>query len=62
MQSSINVKLSPQEEMTVTVTANDLGDFVEGAIGVMWLPWLAECDSNECIPVVPVQELRPSLF
>ena len=48
--------------MTVSVAANELGDFVEGAIGMVRLPWLSECDSNEGIPFIPVQELRPSLF
>ena len=62
VQSSVNVKLSPEEEMTVSVLAKDLADFTEGAVCMVGKPWIAECDCDECIPFIPVQELRPSLF
>jgi len=62
MQSSVNVKLSPEEDMTMTVSANELGDLIEGAVRVVRKPWVAECDCDECIPIIPIQELRPGLF
>ena len=48
--------------MTVTVTADEFGNLVEGAIRMVRLPWFAECDGDECIPIIPIQKLRPSLF
>jgi len=57
MQRSIKVELTPEEEMTVSVAANELCDLIEGAIGMVRLPWLAECDGDECIPIIPIQEL-----
>ena len=62
MQSSANVQLAPEEEVTMSVSANDLGDLAEGAIRVVGMPCVAVCDCNESIPNVPIQELRPSLF
>jgi len=62
MQSAVNVELTPEEDMTVTVSANELGDLVEGAIGMVRLPWFAECDGDKCIPIIPIEELRPGLF
>lgn len=35
MQSSANVQLSPEEDVTMSVSANDLGDGVEGGIRVV---------------------------
>ena len=62
MQRSINVELSPEEDTTVSVAANDFGDLIEGAVRVVGQPWLPECDCNETIPNPSVQEFRPSLF
>jgi len=62
MQSSANVQLSPEEEMTISVSANDLCDLVEGALRVVGMACVAVCDCNECIPRIPIQELGPGLF
>jgi len=62
MQRSVNMQLSPKEDMTVRVAANEFGDLIEGAVRVVRLPGLTECDGDECIPVIPIQELRPSVF
>ena len=62
MQSAVNVELSPEEVVTISVSAKDFADLSEGAIRVVRLPWLAECDCNEGIPIVPIQEGRPSFF
>jgi len=62
MQRAVNVELSPEEVMTMSVSANDLADFAEGAVRVVGKPWLPVCDCNEGIPLVPIQELRPGLF
>jgi len=56
MQRAVNVELSPEEEMTMSVSANDFGDLVKGAIGVVGKPWLPVCDCNEGIPNIPIQE------
>ena len=56
------MQLSPQEDVTMSVAANEFRDFVEGAVRVVRLPWFAVCNGNECIPDISVQELRPSLF
>jgi len=62
MQSSVNVELTPEEETTVSVSPNDFGDLIEGAVRVVGKPWLPECDCNETIPTPPIQELRPGIF
>jgi len=62
MQSSANVQLSPEEETTMSVSANDLGDSIEGGISVAGMAWLPVCNSYEGIPIPLVQELRPGLF
>jgi len=62
MQSSANVELSPEEYVTVSVSANDLGDSVEGGVGVSSMAWLPVSDCNEGIPFVPIQEPAPSFF
>jgi len=62
MQSSANVQLSPEEEMTVSVSANDLGDLGKGALCVVGMPWLPVGDGNEGIPSVPIKKLKPALF
>ena len=62
MQSSANVQLSPEEEVTMSVSANDLGDSIEGGICVSGMSWLAVSDSNEGIPLIAVQEFNPALF
>jgi len=56
MQSSANVELTPKEEVTVSVLANDFGNLVERACGVVGLPRVAVCDCNERIPNIPIQE------
>jgi len=56
------MQLSAQEDMTVSVAANDFGDLIEGAVRMVRLPWFAVCDGDECIPVIPIQELRPCVF
>jgi len=48
--------------MTVSVSANDLGDFVEGALRVVGMPWIAVGNGNEGIPLVPIEKLIPTLF
>ena len=62
MQSSANVQLSPEEDVTMSVSANDLADGIEGGIGVSGMAWLPVSDCNEGIPFVPIKEPRPSLF
>jgi len=62
MQSSANVQLTPEEHVTVSVAANDLGDGVEGGVCVSGMPRLAVSDGNEGIPFIPVKEPAPSLF
>jgi len=62
MQSSANVKLSPEEHMTVSVAANDLCDGIEGGICVSRMSWLPIRDGNEGIPLIAVKKLGPSLF
>ena len=62
MQSSANVQLSPEEEVTVSVSANDLGDLGERALCVVGLPWLPVGNGDEGIPSIPIEELIPSLF
>ena len=62
VQSSADVKLRPEEEMTVRVPTNDPPDLKDGAIRVVRKAWLTECDGDEGIPFVPVQKLGPSLF
>ena len=56
------MQLAPEEDVTVSVAANDFGDLIEGAVRVVRLPWFAVCDGDECIPLIAVQKLRPSLF
>lgn len=62
MQSSANVQLTPEEEVTMSVAANDLGDFVEGAVRVVREPCVTVSDSDEGVPFIPIQELTPGLF
>lgn len=56
MQSSANVQLSPEEEVTISVSANDFGDSVEGGVRVVGKPWVPVRDCNEGIPYIPIQE------
>jgi len=62
MQSSANVKLSPEEEVTVSVAAKDLCDFKERGLCMMGMPGVAVCDGEEPIPLVSIEELNPCLF
>jgi len=62
MQSSANVELSPEEETTMSVSANDFGDGVEGGLRVVGMPWLAVCDCDESIPFPSIKEVDPGLF
>ena len=62
MQSAVNVELTPEEETTMSVSANDFGDLIEGAVRVVGKPWFPECDCNETIPTPSIQELRPGIF
>lgn len=62
MQSSANVQLAPEEETTVSVSANDLGDLSQGALRVVGMPWFTVCDGNEGIPSPAAKELNPGLF
>lgn len=62
MQSSANVQLTPEEEVTMSVSANDFGDLIERALRVVGKARVAVCDCNERIPYIPIQKLRPSLF
>jgi len=62
MQSSANVQLTPKEDVTVSVAANDLCDGIEGSVGVAGMAWLAVSDGDEGIPLVPTKEPTPSLF
>jgi len=48
--------------MTVSVSANDLADFIEGAIGMVGKPWVPKSDCEEGIPFIAIQERGPSLF
>jgi hypothetical protein len=56
------MELSPEEDMTMSVSANDFGDSVEAGVCVVGKPWLPVCDCNEAIPNIPIQELGPTLF
>ena len=62
MQSSANVQLSPEEEVTVSVPAKDLRDFSERGLCMVGLSWFSICDGNEGIPSPSIQELDPGLF
>ena len=53
MQSSANVKLSPEEEMTISVSSKHFGNLLEGALRVVGMAWLSVCDCNEGIPNIP---------
>lgn len=57
MQRAVKMELTPEEYVTVSVSANELGDLIEGAIRMVRLPWFAECDGDECIPIIPIQKL-----
>jgi len=57
MQSSANVELSPEEEMTISVSANDFADLAEGGLSVVGLACVAVCDCNKSIPPIATQEV-----
>jgi len=62
MQSSANMQLSPEEDTTVSVSANDFGDGVEAGLCVVGMPWLAVCDCDESIPIPSIKEVDPGVF
>ena len=62
MQSSANVELSPEEDTTMSVSANDFSDLSEGALRVVGMPCVTVGDRNEGIPTPPLEEVNPSLF
>ena len=62
MQSSANMQLTPEEDTTVSVSANELCDLVEGGLCVMGLSWLAVGNGNECIPFPSAQEVYPGIL
>lgn len=62
MQSSANVELTPEEDTTVSVAANDFADLSERALCVVGMPWLAICDGDESIPIPSIKEVYPGLF
>jgi len=62
MQSSANVQLTPEEEMTVSVSAKDLCHLIKRTLRMVGMSWLPICDGNKGIPYIPIQKFRPGLF
>jgi len=62
MQSSANVQLSPEEEVTMSVSANDFGDSVKAGVCVAGMTGFPVRDCDEGVPLIAVQELKPALF
>jgi len=53
MQRAVNVELSPEEDTTVSVSANDLRDCGKGGLCMVRMSWFAVCDGDEGIPFPP---------
>ena len=56
MQRAVNVELSPEEDMTVSVSPNDFGNGIDRGSGVVGMAGLTVCNGNKGIPLIAVQE------